>query len=176
MPSDTHKSTQDVLRERFDDIGPLDTLQEDIDPLFKMAARGAKRRFQAKPISDDLVEVLCGVALSSPTKSDLQQRDIILLKSPAKRAALASLVADQSWVKDAPAIAIFCGNNRRQRILHEIHNLPFANDHLDAFFNAVVSRLVQRPTVKICCAQGCFSALMGVALRCVPFFVIFGDC
>ena len=37
-----------------------------------------------------------------------------------------------------PALLIFCGNNRRQRLWHEWHGIPFANDHLDAFFNASV--------------------------------------
>lgn len=37
-----------------------------------------------------------------------------------------------------PALLIFCGNNRRQRLWHEWRGKPFANDHLDAFFNPSV--------------------------------------
>jgi nitroreductase/FMN reductase [NAD(P)H] len=33
---------------------------------------------------------------------------------------------------------VFCGNHRRQRQIHEWRGKPFANDHLDAFFNAAV--------------------------------------
>jgi len=33
---------------------------------------------------------------------------------------------------------VFCGNNRRQRLIHEWRGRPFPNDHLDAFFNAAV--------------------------------------
>jgi nitroreductase/FMN reductase [NAD(P)H] len=33
---------------------------------------------------------------------------------------------------------VFCGNNRRQRLVHEWRGFPFVNDHLDAFFNAAV--------------------------------------
>ena len=35
-------------------------------------------------------------------------------------------------------LLIFCGNNRRQRLWHGWRDKPFANDHLDAFFNASV--------------------------------------
>ena len=35
-------------------------------------------------------------------------------------------------------LLVFCGNNRRQRLWHEWRGKPFANDHLDAFFNAGV--------------------------------------
>ncbi len=33
---------------------------------------------------------------------------------------------------------VFCGNNRRLRQMHERSDIPFENDHLDAFFNAGV--------------------------------------
>ena len=44
----------------------------------------------------------------------------------------------QAWLKDVPVLLVFCGNNRRQRQVHEWTGIPFANDHLDAFFNAAV--------------------------------------
>ncbi len=106
------------------------------DALTTMAARGSCRDFSDAPVSSEILETLCAVALSAPTKSDLQQRDIILLHDPAKRTRLAELVGGQAWVAQAPMLAVFCGNNRRQRLLHEAANVPFANDHLDAFFNA----------------------------------------
>jgi len=62
----------------------------------------------------------------------------VVLWSDTARAQLAALVAGQAWVADAPMIIVFCGNNRRQRQLHVWHDVPFANDHLDAFFNAAV--------------------------------------
>lgn len=125
------------LRDRFGD-GPTAS-----DPrLDTMAARGSCRTFQETPVPDTLVQTLCAVALSSPTKSDLQQRDIILLTSPEKRADLARLVSGQAWVADAPLLAVFCGNNRRQRLLHQWHGVPFANDHLDALVNATADAAI----------------------------------
>ena len=73
---------------------------------------------------------------SPPTKSDLQQSDIIVLESKEMQRRLATLVSGQTWIADAPMIAVICGNNRHQRLLHEWHGVPFANDHLDALFNA----------------------------------------
>jgi len=84
------------------------------------------------------VALLAAGALAAPTKSDLQQRDIVLVTDVTLRAALNALLADQSWTAKAPALLVFCGNNRRQRRLHELRGRPFANDHLDAFFNAAV--------------------------------------
>ena len=106
--------------------------------LGSMAARGSCRKFTDASLDPDLIRALCAIALSSPTKSDLQQRDLIVVSSPVVRTQLAKLVGGQKWVADVPLIIVFCGNNRRQRLVHEWRDRPFVNDHLDAFFNAAV--------------------------------------
>ncbi len=132
--------------------------------LLAMAQRGSCRSFDDRPVPDALIDVLCAVALSSPTKSDLQQRDIILLRAPEVRAEVGALVAGQAWVADAPLIAIFCGNNRRQRLLHDWRGVPFANDHLDAFFNATADAAI---------ALGAFvTAAEAVGLGCCPISAV----
>jgi nitroreductase len=107
-----------------------------------MLVRGSVRRFADAPVDPEAVRLLCAAALSSPTKSDLQQRDIVVVQDPGQRAALAALVADQDWVAQAPCLLVFCGNNRRQRQIHAWRGHPFPNDHLDAFFNAAVDAAI----------------------------------
>lgn len=102
-----------------------------------MAARGSCRAFTDRPVSRDLLRLIAAVALSSPTKSDLQQRDIVLVTDPSVRAGFNAIVG-ADWMDKAPAFAVICGNNRRHRQIHEWHGIPFTNDHLDAFFNAAV--------------------------------------
>ncbi len=134
------------------------------DTLAQMLSRGSCRSFLEMPVPDDVLDVLCAAALAAPTKSDLQQRDIILLKSPDVRTQLAQRVVGQDWVAAAPMIAVFCGNNRRQRLLHEWHGVPFANDHLDAFFNAVADAAI---------ALGAFvTAAEAIGLGCCPISAV----
>lgn len=129
-----------------------------------MAARGSCRSFKPDLIPDGWLDVICATAMAAPTKSDLQQRDIILIKSPEIRAQLAQLVSGQAWVADAPMIAVFCGNNRRQRLLHEWHDVPFSNDHLDAFFNAIGDAAI---------ALGAFvTAAEALGLGCCPISAV----
>lgn len=127
----------DLLAERFTDAPSSADGIPDSDLLTSMAGRGSCRSFLDKPIPDEWIQVLSAVALSSPTKSDLQQRDIIVLRSAEKRQHIARLIPEQDWVAAAPLIIVFCGNNRRQRLIHDRLDIPFENDHLDAFFNAV---------------------------------------
>jgi len=127
---------QRALEMRFSDAPAHIESAAHSDLLNSMAARGSCRSFIDKPVPNDLVRTICAIALSAPTKSDLQQCDIILLESEDIQGRLATLVSGRSWVADAPRIAVICGNNRRQRLLHEWHEVPFANEHLDALFNA----------------------------------------
>lgn len=108
----------------------------------QLAKRGSCRHFTDRKVAPELVETLCALALSSPSKSDLQQRDIVIIDDPNLRGRLDTLMTTgplaQAWISGAPALLVFCGNNRRQRQIHGWRQRPFVNDHLDAFFNASV--------------------------------------
>lgn len=127
------------LAHRFGDIAHAEAPDAHAKAVFEsMARRGSCRRFKPEPVPQVLIETLCALALTSPSKSDLQQRDIVIVENADNRARINELLADQEWIKNAPHLLIFLGNNRRQRQVHEWRGLPFANDHLDAFFNAAV--------------------------------------
>lgn len=115
--------------------GPTSDLPQLVQTMIR---RGSCRQFKPDPVDGKLVRFLCSVALAAPTKSDLQQRDIILLEDADSRARLIDLIGTEAWVRDVPGLAVFCGNNRRQRLLHKMRGHAFVNDHLDAFFNAAV--------------------------------------
>lgn len=133
------KDLRDSLAHRFGEsvaVPPEDL--GDVSRLLSMAQRKSDRRYIDKPVSLDLLEMLAAVALASPTKSDMQQRDIIIVKDADTRAKIEACIPGQAWIPKAPELLVFCGNNRRQRQIHEWRGRPFVNDHLDAFFNAAV--------------------------------------
>ena len=129
-----------------------------------MLARGSARHFTDRPVDDAMLRVLCAAALSSPSKSDLQQRDIVILRAPERRAALAALIPDQDWIAKAPVLLVVCGNNRRHRQIHGWRSIPFANDHLDAFFNAAVDAAIA--------LQAFVTAAEAVGLGCCPISAV----
>ena len=139
----TPPEDRSVLQRRFGSDEPhLDLAPDAPISHALLAARGVVRSFTPEPVPYELLHRLCAIALCSPTKSDLQQRDIVIVDDAALRQQmllpLAEGPAGQAWLKDVPALLIFCGNNRRQRLWHEWRGKPFVNDHLDAFFNAAV--------------------------------------
>lgn len=108
----------------------------------QLAARGSVRKFRSDTVPYSTLQRLCALALCAPTKSDLQQRDILIIDAPSLKSQIAALLTDgplgQKWLAEVPNLLVFCGNNRRQRRIHTLRDIPFANDHLDAFFNAAV--------------------------------------
>ncbi len=126
-----------TLRARFGSAPTLTEAPRGVDVLADMANRRVIRRYIDKPIDPALLDTLCAVALSAPSKSDLQQADIVIAGGP-EREKLEALLPDNPWVKDAGALLVFCGNNRRHRLLFEWRKRPFVNDYLDPFFNAAV--------------------------------------
>ena len=128
----------DALKARFGTAPALGDAPKNADVLAEMANRRVIRRYTDQPVDAALLETLCAVALSAPSKSDLQQADIVIVSDKGQREKLEALLPDNPWVKAAPVFLVFCGNNRRQRLWHGWHDIPFANDHLDAFFNASV--------------------------------------
>lgn len=164
MTRDALKDLQGVFDARFDDAPELTAQTPASDLIYSMASRGSCRDFRDALVPQELLDVLCATALASPTKSDLQQRDIIVLQSPQLRHRLSVLVGGQAWVADAPMLIVFCGNNRRQRLLHEWQDIAFANDHLDAFFNAVGDAAI---------ALGAFvTAAEALGLGCCPISAV----
>ena len=127
-----------VLKARFGSAPDLQQAPQGVDVLADMANRRVMRRYTDQPVDPALVETLCAVALSAPSKSDLQQADIVIVSGKGQREKLEALLPDNPWVKAAPVFLVFCANNRRHRLLFEWRNRPFVNDYLDPFFNASV--------------------------------------
>jgi nitroreductase len=109
-----------------------------LETLAVMADHRSMRAYAARPVPDSLVRLLCAVALSAPTKSDLQQADILVVADERLRGTLDEFCGENPWVKAAPVFLVFLANNRRQRRVHALRGHAFANDHADAFFNAAV--------------------------------------
>jgi len=81
-----------ALLERFGEEFAIDPALTGLNELQKIAAHRSHRRYLPRPIERDLLRVLCACALSAPSKSDLQQCDIVIVSDAAIRN---SIVSDQ---------------------------------------------------------------------------------
>jgi nitroreductase/FMN reductase [NAD(P)H] len=134
------------------------------DELTRILEHRSHRQYADRSVDEALLRLLFACALSAPSKSDLQQADIIRVADSARRQGIADLIPDMPWVREAPVFLVFCGNGRRLLKISAMREKTFANDHLDAFFNAAVDAAIVMTTF--------IRAATAVGLGCCPISVI----
>ena len=154
---------REALHARFGETLAVDAALPGLDELARIASHRVQRYFKERPVDADLLRLLCACALSAPSKSDLQQADIVIAVR-ATQEQVASLIADMPWIKDAPLFLVFLANGRRIKRVAEMRGKPFPNDHLDLFFNASVDAGIVLATF--------IRAAEAVGLGCCPISVI----
>jgi nitroreductase/FMN reductase [NAD(P)H] len=125
-----------AFEQRFGERFTVDPSSPGLDEIRRMAEHCSHRKWTEQPVAPELLRLLYAAALSAPSKSDLQQTDIIEVSDRAKRQAIVDTIDDMPWIMEAPVFLVFCGNNRRLRLISEWRGKLFPNDHLDQFFNA----------------------------------------
>ncbi len=157
-------SIKTALSERFGEQLDIDEGLSGLDELSRIAAHRVHRRFLARDITSSQLRLLCACALSAPSKSDLQQADILIVRDRAKIHAIANLLTEMPWVREAPVFLVFLANGRRLAQISQRNGKPFPNDHLDLFFNASVDGAIVMTTF--------LRAAEAVGLGCCPISVI----
>src|SRR5689334_9067839 len=103
---------QDALTRRFGEDFRLSLDDARAEKLAALASHRVTRDFQDRPVDPELLKGLCACALSAPSKSDLQQRDLVIVEDPDLRRRIGALMPHYAWVASAPAMVIFCLNGR----------------------------------------------------------------
>jgi FMN reductase [NAD(P)H] len=164
-PSEQHaKLLGSLLAERFGDVVPVDSKLPGLEELIRIAGHRVHRRFLPRALEPALLRLLCACALSAPSKSDLQQADILIVDDKDNQRAIAALIDDMPWIADAPAFLVFLADGRRLPMIAGMRQKPFPNDHLDLFFNAAVDGALVLATF--------MRAAAAVGLGCCPISAI----
>ena len=116
-------------------IGDSAVVSEKIEALL---SRRSIRLYKDEEVSDALLDVLLGCAQSAPTKSNLQQYSIIVVKDQTIRDQLAPWCPRTTGLESKPVLLVFCADIRRNQRIGEFRNRPNVNHNLDALLNATV--------------------------------------
>ena len=155
---------ESFLAQRFGENIPVDPALEGLERIESIVKHRVIRRYSAKPVNSELLRLICACGLSAPSKSDLQQRDIVIVEEPATRKAIADLIPEMPWIGKAPCFLVFLANGRRLPALSRLRGKTFANDHFDLLFNAVTDAAVALST--------CITAAEAIGLGTCPISVI----
>ena len=153
-----------ALLERFGEEFAIDPELSGLRELAKIAGHRSHRRYLPRRIEPNLLRLLCACALSAPSKSDLQQADIVVVSDAAIRKAIVATIPDMPWIMEAAAFLVFVANGERLPMMAKLRQKPFPNDHLDQFFNASVDAAIVLTTF--------IQASEAVGLGCCPISAI----
>lgn len=128
---------KDLIAARYG-AAPFEPPAEIPPALAAVLDRRVTRRYRAETVPDPLLDTLLAAAQSSPSKSDLQQYSIIVLRDAAKISAIAGWIGSMPWIADAPVLLVFCGDMRRGQRIAAIHGREHANNNMDTFLNCTV--------------------------------------
>jgi nitroreductase/FMN reductase [NAD(P)H] len=153
-----------ALSERFGEAFEIPDDLAGVEEFAHIAAHRVCRKYDTRDVAPALLRLVCAAALSAPTKSDLQQGDILIVRDRAKRYAICGLLPEMPWLMDAPVFLVFLANGRRLPQIAAMRGTPFPNDHLDLFFNATVDAAIV--------LSNFVRAAEAVGLGCCPISVI----
>jgi nitroreductase/FMN reductase [NAD(P)H] len=158
------KTIADLIEDRFGLPAEAGRAMPAEGTVAQLLAHRTHRRYKPDPVPDEILEVVLAAALSAPSKSDLQQVAIILVRDRAKQATIGGWIPDMPWIGTAPLFMVFCGDHRRIRRVSELRGRPFPNDTLDMFMNAAVDAGLV--------LQSFVTAAEALGLGCCPISVV----
>jgi len=141
MQADANNHAERIARATAERFGTELAAAHDwpgLEEIARSLEHRSHRRFSQRGVHPDLLKVLFACAFSAPSKSDLQQADIVHVTDTATRKAIVDTIPDMSWIMNAPVFLVVCGDNRRIRQIGAWRGKAFANEHLDHFMNAAV--------------------------------------
>jgi nitroreductase len=161
------KTIRELIEERFGiESKVVGTLEGRVGSttLSTILSHRTHRRFTSEAVDEDVLDTLLACGLSAPSKSDLQQASVIVVRDSQKRRSIADLVPSMPWIGEAPVFLVVCADHRRIRRVCDIRGRHFANDNLDGFMNAAVDAALVLQTFSI--------AAEAVGLGCCAISVI----
>jgi nitroreductase len=135
-----------LLQDRFGEQLAVDPAWPGLDRIEPIVKHRVIRRYSARPVDATLVRLICACALSAPSKSDLQQRDVVVVEDERTRRDIAALIPDMPWIGRAPVFLVFLANGRRITEIARLRGKPFPNDHFDLVFNAATDAAIALAT------------------------------
>jgi len=128
-----------LYENRYGKKSSHDLTNIDLSPLFEtILSRGSIRKFSKKNISEELLSLLLMAAQSAPSKSNLQQYSILIIKNDIIKNKIGNIIGKTEWALEAPLFFLFLADIRRNIKITNDRGYTHKNNNLDTFMNSVI--------------------------------------
>ena len=94
------------------------------------------RKFEDRPVNQDLVEELIQAGQSAATSSFIQACTVIQVNDVESRKKLCDYTAGQKYVEQAPVFLVFCADMNRHRLACDMHDAPMLSGFAEQLLTA----------------------------------------
>lgn len=106
------------------------------DVITLLQAHRSIRKFTPQPVPDAVLEEIVRCGQSAATSSNIQATTVIRVRDAAKRARIAQLAGNQSYVAEAGAFLVFCADLNRARVACAMQGAEFDGGMTERFVAA----------------------------------------
>lgn len=103
-----------------------------------MNRHASVRRYKPDPLPEELVLRVVAAGQRASTSSNLQSYSVVAVTDPARRDRLATLCADQDFIRQAPVFLAWCADNSRLERLSRRRGYQQNTEYLETFLVAAV--------------------------------------
>lgn len=119
------------------------------DTLALLKAHRSIRKFEDRPIAEDLFRDILESGQCAATSSFLQGVTIMRVRDAGKRARIAELAGNQPYVEKAAEFLVFCADLNRPGRYCERYEKPFSGDFTEQFIIATVDAALMAQNVAV---------------------------
>ena len=125
---------------------------QETETLKSILSRRSIRKFLNKPISKELLSLILAAAQSAPSKSNLQQYSILVIKDQNIKNEISNLIGNTKWALTAPIFLLYLADIRRNIKITNHRGYEHKNNNVDTFMNGVIDAALSMQST-ICASE-----------------------
>ena len=125
---------------------------QETETLKSILSRRSIRKFLNKPISKELLSLILAAAQSAPSKSNLQQYSILVIKDQNIKNEISNLIGKTKWALTAPMFFLYLADIRRNIKITNDRGYEHKNNNVDTFMNGVIDAALSMQST-ICASE-----------------------
>jgi nitroreductase len=91
-----------------------------------LACRSSVRQYQDREVPEDLLDEIIAATKNAPSAGNLEAWDVVVVREPGMREAVADAAFKQQHIIDAPVVLVVCGNFVRSMSRYEERGILYA--------------------------------------------------
>ncbi len=122
----------------------------ELTPIFELIHKHRSiRQYKPDPLPKAMIEAIVAAAQRSSTSSNLQTYSVIAVTNPQKKARLAELCGNQTFIAQAPVFLAWCADKSRLERICQIRGYTQVTQYVENFLVPVIDAAIAMQTAAL---------------------------